>query len=112
MGPKAFRITAPFLTDEERRAITHNPGGLSGQTVDTSKLLGPWKPRETGRRFPAASMFTVALQAKSHIYAGPVDAWDPGYCGRRLTSAKIAKRRARNKVARASRRANRLAAKQ
>lgn len=103
--PKPWKITAPFLTDEERHAITHNRGGLSGQTVDTTPLLGKWDP--TKLTFPAASPMMAALQQLDHIYSGPVDEYDPDYRGRRLTMTKIAKRRARNKVARASRRVNR-----
>lgn len=107
--PKAIRVTAPFLTDEERHQITNEPGGLSGSTADTSKLLGKWDPKN--RTFPASSQAMVALQQLGHIYAGPVTAFDhegnPLHTGRRLTVAKIEKRRARNKVAKASRRVNR-----
>ena len=94
--PKSFRITAPILTDEERQQVTQ-AGGLAGDTVDTSPLLGEWKPGE--RKFDAASQAMVALQRLGHIYSGTVD------------PAVIADRRRRNKVARRSRRINRLAAK-
>lgn len=91
--PKSFRITAPTLTDEERHQVTQ-AGGLSGQVVDTEKLVGEWNPRE--RKFGVAPILH-GLQSKS-MYLGV----DP---------AVVAERRRRNKQARKSRRANRKAAK-
>jgi hypothetical protein len=90
---KAFRITAPFLTEEERH-MAAQAGGLSGQTVDTEKLVGEWNPRE--RKFGVAPILH-GLQSKA-MYLGV----DP---------AVVAERRRRNKQARKSRRANRKAGK-
>ncbi|MCV7065635.1 hypothetical protein H7H51_07735 [Mycolicibacterium farcinogenes] len=92
---KSYRITAPDLTDEERRQAAQ-AGGLAGETVDISPLLGKWEPKT--RKFEASSQAMVALQRLDHIYSGT----DP---------AVIADRRRRNKAARRSRRINRLAAK-
>ncbi len=90
---RSWRITGPALTDEERRISVQEPGGLSGQQVDTTPLLG----EVTGERKVRVDPVLVALQGK-HIYAGTVP------------PEVVAERRRRNKVARRSRRINRLAA--
>lgn len=90
--PKSWRISGPFLSDEER-AQALAPGGLSGQHVDLSKLLG--KPaRETGERVFKPSPMFAALQSMPHIYAGTVD------------PEVVARRRAKNRHARRARRGN------
>jgi hypothetical protein len=89
---KSYKISAPHLSDEERREAAT---GYDGPAADTSKLLGKWDP-SLGRRIEVSPIFT-ALQGK-HIYGGTVD------------PAVVAHRRKRNKVARRSRRINRLAA--
>lgn len=67
--PKSWRITGPYLSDEERKQALA-PGGLSGQQVDTSKLLG--KPAlQTGERVFKLNPIFAALQNKA-IYAGTV----------------------------------------
>lgn len=90
---RSWRISGPLLTDEERRISTQEPGGLSGQRVDTTQLLG----KVTGDRKVTVNPMLVALQGK-HIYAGTVP------------PEVVEKRRQRNRVARRSRRINRLAA--
>lgn len=89
---KSYKISAPHLSDAERKAAAT---GYTGPAADTSKLLGKWDPSE-GRTFKPSPIF-AALQMK-HIYAGTVD------------PAVVAHRRKRNKAARKSRRINRLAA--
>jgi hypothetical protein len=74
---KSYRITAPLLSDEER-AQAVQPGGLSGEeSSDTMRGM------------------LVGLQHLSHVYPGTAD------------PARVAKRRARNKAARQSRKTNR-----
>lgn len=88
--PKAFRITAPSLTDDER-AQSVKPGGLSGQIVDTTPLLGPLT-RE--RKFKApASLHGINMLPT--LYGDTVD------------PAVKEERRQKNRQARKSRRANR-----
>lgn len=100
-----WNITPPALTDAER-AQAARAGGLSGEHVDTGLLLGKPTPGRVFKPFPALA----ALQQLSHVYAGPVEPCGvPGNTGRRLTEAKIAHRRARNRAARKSRRTNRAA---
>lgn len=89
---KSFRISAPHLSDEERREAAT---GYTGPAADTGKLLGGWTPGGE-RKIKVDPMF-AALQLK-HIYGGTVD------------PAVVAHRRKRNKAARRSRRISRLAA--
>ena len=77
-----WKITAPVLTDQER-AQAIQPGGLTSGTTELSA---------------AARAVFAALQSKAHIYAGTVP------------PAVVDERRRRNRVARRSRRINRLAA--
>ena len=89
--PKSWRISGPYLTDEERKQALA-PGGLSGQQVDTSKLLG--KPaRQTGERVFKLNPIFAALQSKQ-IYAGTVPIEE------------VARRRKANRHARRARRGN------
>lgn len=85
---KSFRITAPFLSDEERREAAT---GYDGPPADTSRLLGAWDP--TQRKFTADPAL-AGLQAK-HVYGGTTE------------PTVKAQRRKRNKAARRSRKANR-----
>lgn len=77
--PSGWRISAPFLSDEDR-AKAVQPGGLS---------KGMRQPTEYERAI------LMGLQQLSHVYGGTVD------------PVVVAHRRARNKVARRSRRINR-----
>lgn len=90
---KGIRISAPFLSDEERKEAAT---GYTGPAADTGKLLGKFTPGGP-RRIGVDPMF-AALQMK-HIYGGTVD------------PVVVAHRRKRNKAARRSRRINRLVAK-
>lgn len=87
---KSYRISAPYLTDEERREAAT---GYTGPAANTDQLLG----KITRERKVKVDPILVALQGK-HIYAGTVD------------PAVVADRRRKNKAARRSRRINRLAA--
>lgn len=89
--PKSWKITGPYLTDEERKQAL-SPGGLSGQDVDLSKLLG--KPAlQTGERVFKVDPMFAALQTM-HLYAGTVP------------PEVVARRRAKNRHARRARRGN------
>lgn len=89
--PKSWKITGPYLSDEERKQAL-SPGGLSGQQVDLSKLLG--KPAlQTGERVFKVAPMLAALQTW-HLYAGTVP------------PEVVARRRARNRHARRARRGN------
>lgn len=89
---RSYRVSAPHLSDAERKAAAAGPAGAP---ADTSKLLGKFE--QGGERTFKPSPMLAALQMK-HVYAGTVD------------PAVVAHRRKRNKVARRSRRINRLAA--
>lgn len=89
---KSFKISAPHLSDEERREAAT---GYTGPAADTGKLLGKWTPG--GARKVGVDPMFAALQMK-HIYGGTVD------------PAVVALRRKRNKAALRSRRINRIAA--
>lgn len=91
-----WKITGPFLSDDERAQVA-TPGGLSGDPVETTKLLGP-RNANTPRVFKA-DPFVVGLQHQSHIY------------GNSVPRDAIADRRSKNKQARNSRRTNRKAGK-
>ena len=88
---KGYRVSAPYLTDEERAAF------IAGPAPDYRE------PTEYEQHILAG------LQLKPHVYQGPVDANALGG-GRRLTVEKIARRRRRNRAARATRAAQRKAA--
>lgn len=85
---KSYRITAPFLTDQERREAAT---GYDGPPADTAKLLGTWDPRQ--RKISVDPIF-AGLQTKP-MYGGTID------------PAVKAQRRKRNKAARQARKANR-----
>ena len=89
--PKSWRITGPYLSDEERRQALA-PGGLSGQDVDLTRLLGT-PARQSGERVFTPNPILVALQSKQ-IYGGTVPVEE------------VQRRRARNRHARRARRAN------
>lgn len=63
---KGWRISAPTLTDEERRISVSELGGLSGQIVDTSPLLGKY----TGERRMRVDPMFAALQGLN-LYVRP-----------------------------------------
>lgn len=50
---KGFNVTAPFLSDAERKEAAT---GYDGPAADTGKLLGKWDPKE-GRRFQLSPVF-------------------------------------------------------
>lgn len=83
---KSFRITAPFLTDEERKAAAT---GYDGPPADVSPLLGVWDPSQ--RKIPVADPMIAGLQGKP-LYGGTAD------------KQTVAERRRRNKAARQARR--------
>lgn len=85
---KSFRITAPFLSDEERKAAAT---GYDGPPANTDALLGTWDP--STRKIGIDPVF-AGLQTK-HVYAGTVD------------RAAVERRRKRNKAARQARKAQR-----
>ena len=85
---KSIRISAPYLTDDERKEAAT---GYTGPPADTDKLLGTWDPSE-GRKFTPDPVLG-ALQMKP-VFSGV----DP---------AEVAHRRKRGKAAKAARRTNR-----
>lgn len=86
---KSFRITAPFLTDEERKAAAT---GYDGPPADTTALLGTWDP--TSRKIPVADLMVAGLQAKP-MYAGTTDKQTVSQRRRRNKAARQARRKAR-----------------
>ena len=86
----SYRISAPFLTDEERREAAT---GYDGPPADTDALLGSWTPGGA-RRIKAADPLLGRLQ-RHDLYGGTVD------------GATVAERRSQNKAARKSRKINR-----
>jgi hypothetical protein len=105
-----WKISGPHLTPGDRTKAA-GPGGMTGEHVDTGKVKFGQSPIElTNTNFG----FFAALQRLPHIYQGPVPIYVTGdgrtiTPGTRLTQVKIDQRRARNKVARVSRRINRKA---
>lgn len=86
---KSFRITAPFLTDEERKAAAT---GYDGPPADTDALLGAWNPSQ--RKIPVADTMIAGLQAKP-LYGGTVDRSVKTDRRRRNKAARQARRKAR-----------------
>lgn len=92
---KGYRVSAPFLTDDEKEQAVRK-GGLSGGEESNNTIRG----------------MLLGLRRLPHVYEGPVPVYvtEDGRRltpGRRLTEMKIWRRRARNKQARISRRINR-----
>lgn len=87
--PNSFRITAPYLTDEERHKVAT---GYDGPPADTGALLGTWTPG--GPRKIKVDPLLGGLQ-RHEVYGGTVD------------GTTVTERRARNKAARKARRVNR-----
>lgn len=86
---KSFRITAPFLTDDERREAAT---GYDGPPADTTALLGVWDP--ASRKIPVADLMVAGLQAKP-MYAGTTDPTVKSLRRKRNKAARQARRKAR-----------------
>ena len=85
---KSFRITAPHLTDEERKAAAT---GYDGPPANTEALLGKWDPHT--RKINIDPLF-AGLQAK-HIYGGTADHTTVQHRRKRNKAARQARKRAR-----------------
>lgn len=88
--PSSFRVSAPYLSDEERHEVAT---GYDGPPADTEALLGTWTPGGP-RRIKAADPLLGGLQ-RHDLYGGTVD-----------PSTKT-ERRTRNKAARKARKVTR-----